>query len=114
MLQIGPRTDAPRGQEPDEGRDRKAEATYGSGGICEVQMGRSSAPWPSVFSACIVITTSGQPLVEINAFRQTQTALTSFWMVKEGVAARLSDARRRQPRGPYHSSFLFIKRSSPS
>ena len=37
-----------------------------------------------VFSACIVITTSGQPLVEINAFRQTQTALTSFWMVKEG------------------------------
>lgn len=36
-----------------------------------------------VISSCIVIPTSGQPLVEINDFRQTQTALTSFWMVQE-------------------------------
>ena len=27
---------------------------------------------------------SGQPLLEDNAWRQTQTALTSYWMLKEG------------------------------
>ena len=62
MLQIGPQNGRPWGQEPDEGRDRRAEATYGSGGICESPNGlRSSPALAFVFSACIVITTSDPP-----------------------------------------------------
>ncbi|MEP6939267.1 MAG: hypothetical protein ABI846_05845 [Rudaea sp.] len=37
-----------------------------------------------LFATCIAIRYSGQALLEAYAFRQTQTALTSYWMQKEG------------------------------
>lgn len=37
-----------------------------------------------VFSIVVAMRFLNQPLVDIHAFRQTQTALTSYWMLKEG------------------------------
>lgn len=37
-----------------------------------------------LFAAYLAIRYSAQPLLELFGFRQTQTALTSFWFVKEG------------------------------
>jgi hypothetical protein len=37
-----------------------------------------------IFASWIAIHYAGQPLLESYGFRQTQTALTSFWMIKEG------------------------------
>ncbi len=37
-----------------------------------------------VVSALLAIVYSGQPLLDRHAFRQTQTALTSYWFVQEG------------------------------
>ncbi|MFT3929006.1 MAG: hypothetical protein QM709_01810 [Spongiibacteraceae bacterium] len=37
-----------------------------------------------IFSSYVAIRYINQPLVDVHAFRQTQTALTSFWMIKEG------------------------------
>jgi hypothetical protein len=37
-----------------------------------------------LFSAWIALVFLGQPLIDMFAFRQTQTALTTFWMAKEG------------------------------
>lgn len=38
----------------------------------------------AIFAATITIIYINQPLVDSYAFRQTQTALTSYWMIKEG------------------------------
>ena len=37
-----------------------------------------------IFATCIAVYYSRQPLLELQAFRQTQTALTSYWMIEEG------------------------------
>jgi hypothetical protein len=38
----------------------------------------------ALFATSTALLHAGQPLLEAHAFRQTQTALTSLWMVKEG------------------------------
>ena len=47
--------------------------------------------WAAILAGCVAayatwlaISYANQPLLELNAFRQTQTALTSYWMVREG------------------------------
>ena len=37
-----------------------------------------------IFATWIAVYYSHQPLLELQAFRQTQTALTSYWMIEEG------------------------------
>jgi hypothetical protein len=37
-----------------------------------------------LFASFIALNYIHQPLVDVNAFRQTQTALTAYWMLKEG------------------------------
>ena len=36
------------------------------------------------FAAWVTVKFSGQPLLEIHSFRQTQTALTAYWIIREG------------------------------
>jgi hypothetical protein len=38
----------------------------------------------ALFATCTALLHASQPLLEAHAFRQTQTALTSLWMIKEG------------------------------
>lgn len=38
------------------------------------------------FAAFVALYYSGQPLLEQHAFRQTQTALTSYWFIKDGFS----------------------------
>jgi hypothetical protein len=38
----------------------------------------------ALVALCVGLVYSGQPLLEWEAFRQTQTALTSYWMLQEG------------------------------
>ena len=38
----------------------------------------------AVFAAWIAVRYAGQPLLEAHGFRQTQTALTAYWMIHEG------------------------------
>lgn len=53
---------------------------------------RLESDWPvkllavgvAVFASYIALRFSGQPLLESYGFRQTQTALTAFWMLREG------------------------------
>ncbi|HVT45784.1 MAG TPA: hypothetical protein VMT00_15500 [Thermoanaerobaculia bacterium] len=51
----------------------------------------SKAHWPAVLAAMtaaiaawVAVRYAAQPLLEWEAFRQTQTALTSYWMIREG------------------------------
>lgn len=37
-----------------------------------------------VYCLCVSIVYSSQPIIDLHAFRQSQTALTVYWMVKEG------------------------------